>query len=551
MKIRLSILISVITLMFPSLFAQNNENDELESHNRKIKTILNQYDDFYHFGKDLFKVKEKNLWGIINDKGEIILPIQYLKIEFIGPYRSYYDFIKMPEKYYFIETPDNRNGLINQEGKVLIDPNSYNRLFLLVHEIKSGGEAGNILLSVESNGKWGVISADGKFIIPPIYDFIGSIYDSYCSRDREDICLVYQNGRQGIISPTGETIVAPDKFERIVNVYGDFVEVCLEGGYGIIDLKGNIVLSPRYDNIELKDGFAIFSKMDNNNRAHYGIMNLKNKFNSELKYDAFDILEDGYIRVETRNMKQNGPKVFKGIIDSNGKSIFPLQYAHIEYLGNNLFEIRKEWNGNNKIVNQAGTPILSRPYDYARVKDGQLLIRRGETYKSIDPASGKEKIVDEYTFYGNDSFSNDNEKLLSDGMVLIWNNSKCGIKDVNGNELIPCKYDWIGDFNEEGLANACLNGKYGLIDKNDNVIIPFLFTDWVYPEDDVVHDDYGEFLKFTYFDEGLAKKEVRRNSEGYVIKFELVSYGNSHSDKDRLSKIKLNTRNFLKVKKLI
>ena len=65
------------------------------------------------------------------------------------------------------------------------------------------------------------------------------------------------------------------------------------------------------------------------------------------------------------------------------------------------------------------------------------------------------------------------------------------------------KYDWLGRFSE-GLASVQLNGQYGFIDNEGNVVIP---------------------LKYDYawsFDEGLARVQLKRkwgyvDNEGSVV----------------------------------
>ena len=75
---------------------------------------------------------------------------------------------------------------------------------------------------------------------------------------------------------------------------------------------------------------------------------------------------------------------------------------------------------------------------------------------------------------------------------------KRGYVDAQGNEVIPCKYDWAWPF-REGLALVELNGKWGYIDKQGNTVIPFKY-DWAYS-----------------FSEGLAAVELN-GKWGYIDK---------------------------------
>jgi hypothetical protein len=67
------------------------------------------------------------------------------------------------------------------------------------------------------------------------------------------------------------------------------------------------------------------------------------------------------------------------------------------------------------------------------------------------------------------------------GYGIVSKNNLYGLIDVNGNEVIPLKYQSIGNFepdlkslfNPKFFARAKLNGMWGMIDEHDNVVIPF------------------------------------------------------------------------------
>ena len=69
------------------------------------------------------------------------------------------------------------------------------------------------------------------------------------------------------------------------------------------------------------------------------------------------------------------------------------------------------------------------------------------------------------------------------GYGIVSNNSLWGLIDQNGNEVIPLKYQGIGNFeadmksifNPKFLVKAKLNGLWGFIDEHDNVVIPFSY----------------------------------------------------------------------------
>ena len=48
------------------------------------------------------------------------------------------------------------------------------------------------------------------------------------------------------------------------------------------------------------------------------------------------------------------------------------------------------------------------------------------------------------------------------GLACVHLNGKCGFIDKEGNEIIPCEYDYADDF-KDNLARVKLKGKWGII----------------------------------------------------------------------------------------
>ncbi|MDR7870803.1 MAG: WG repeat-containing protein [Tissierellaceae bacterium] len=92
---------------------------------------------------------------------------------------------------------------------------------------------------------------------------------------------------------------------------------------------------------------------------------------------------------------------------------------------------------------------------------------------------------------------------FSEGRAVVrhgsFYNGKWGFIDENGEEVIPCIYDFALDFSE-GLARVKRGGKAGYIDKNGEVVIPFVFNDG------------GSFI------EGLAPVTNEDGKRGYIDK---------------------------------
>ncbi len=69
------------------------------------------------------------------------------------------------------------------------------------------------------------------------------------------------------------------------------------------------------------------------------------------------------------------------------------------------------------------------------------------------------------------------DKELANSIILPYKNGALfGWMDLNGIPVVPAQYASVGFF-REGIAWAEKNGKYGYVNKLNEVIIDFMFTD--------------------------------------------------------------------------
>jgi hypothetical protein len=125
---------------------------------------------------------------------------------------------------------------------------------------------------------------------------------------------------------------------------------------------------------------------------------------------------------------------------------------------------------------------------------------RGDSLGFID--NGGNLIIPE--IYETDYYNNHQE--FSEGLVSVKKDGKWGYINKNGDVRIPFTYDFAEKF-KNGIARIKFNGMTGFIDKEDNLITP------LYQEEDF-DDEYGEDFNFK-FSEGLLN--VRKDDQwGYV-----------------------------------
>ncbi|MFW6320078.1 MAG: WG repeat-containing protein [Bacillota bacterium] len=108
------------------------------------------------------------------------------------------------------------------------------------------------------------------------------------------------------------------------------------------------------------------------------------------------------------------------------------------------------------------------------VYDGYVLTKNSEGYYAIFDLEGN--IIMDYLYQG--SRDSRYAMAISDGLVVLRNdNDLYGAIDVNtGDLVIDFTYESLLTF-IDGYAVAQMNGLYGIIDKDNNVIVDFIYED--------------------------------------------------------------------------
>lgn len=168
---------------------------------------------------------------------------------------------------------------------------------------------------VKKNGYWGVIDEIGKSIIPLQYDSIRFLDNYFC---------VKKNNKWGVLNNTGNTIV-PLQYDEIDYSTGYFM-VKVNKKYGILNKQGNSVIPVAYDYI---DG------------------------------NSMDAISAGYFIA-----KKDGKY---GCLDSQNRTIVNFAYNELNYLGNDLFEAKKDKYGVIMIGKGEITKFNASAIEYAPV----------------------------------------------------------------------------------------------------------------------------------------------------------------------------------------
>lgn len=262
---------------------------------------------------------------------------------------------------------------------------------------------------LNQNGKYGVIDTSGNIVIEPVYDNIKipnpekSVF--ICKKDDKTIVLnekseemFTQYDEVTAISVNG--IVSNLPYEKTVLRYKSNEK------YGLIDFNGKIITKPIYEDIqglENKES-ELLIKRD----GKYGVINAKGAKLIKEEYD--NIVADGFY-TETNKYGLSGYIV-------GNKTEEGYRYGYI--------------NSKLKKVLNTEYNIINRIIEIGQTKDVYLIASKNGQYGVVK----NNKVIINYSYQGIEY--DDSNKIFE-----LQRNSKYGIANIEGKEIIPVQYSEI------------------------------------------------------------------------------------------------------------
>ena len=148
-----------------------------------------------------FVLKEKDLYGVIDRQGNILIEPEYNEI-----------IIPNPEKAVFITYKEDEIKVLNNLNEQILGQYS-NITPIRFKNISSDLMYEKSVLKYEKDGKYGLINLEGKVISEPIYDEIDSL------QFKEGELLVKQNDKYGVINIKGNILIKLEYDEILTDEY--------------------------------------------------------------------------------------------------------------------------------------------------------------------------------------------------------------------------------------------------------------------------------------------------------------------------------------------
>lgn len=374
--------------------AVNSNNEEILTGYDQIEALDNMdKNGNVWYEKNVLRVKKNGKYGLIDLLGKEILPVEYDEITVLdGTENS------------ILTKKADKIGLVNDTGSIIIECN-YKEIKKLGDTYKDG------YITIDEQGKYGVISATKKQILDNKYDEISQVAlkEYYQVKEDEKVKLinskgetVIENGFDQIKSVTTNGII----FEKN-NLFGEMNtsgEMVLEAvyqdlkeanngiyiakqndKYGIIDNVGNIQIPFEYQIITYNEKAKLFLADD----SEYKTSIIDNQYNIKATGILSEInTDEEYIRMRVDD-------------DYKYYNLKGEEISNIEALKNNTIFLSKK-DGKYGFVDKKGNAITEYIYDDATEQNqyGYAAVKKDGLWGSIDK-EGKEIIEPKYNLEDN------------------------------------------------------------------------------------------------------------------------------------------------------
>jgi len=352
------------------------------------------------------KVKKDGKWGLINIDGKVVISFLYDEIyafdykktsRMEGPYIEFLDY----DGNTAVVKKNGKWGLVNTKEEVLADC-VYEEFFIPDVQLFYENRA-----AAKKDGLWGFLNEKGKPVSSFNYEAVGSNQldnPKYISTFSEKIVIVKKGGKWGAIDMEGN-----EKTAFIYDYISTFVtETTIaqkDGKWGYINKRGEEVIPFIYDEIKWFESGLCPANKD----GLWGFLDEKGEVVVPIMYDDILVSEEVSVESGLWFFSQDGYCAVKkngkwGLIDKDKNIIVNFEYDGIKFTSSGLD-------------------------DWRYFSDGFLAVQKGK-YWSVVNKNGLNHIPFEF----------DAVEIWSEGNVCVKRNSKWGLLDSTGKQLVPIEH---------------------------------------------------------------------------------------------------------------
>lgn len=442
-------------------------------------------------------------YGVINKEGEIVVEPTYTNVQIPNPSRPL--FICVSE--YNRELGEYENKVLNENKEQILT--TYDSVSAIsVDSTDTNVPYEKSVLKYRKDGKYGLIDFDGNEITKPIYDDIRGL--GY----KEGTLLVKQGEKYGVININGAEMVEI-KYDSVSadNYYdsqtksknaGFIISEKTEEGYryGYIDYKGKRILKPEFTKIERVNeiqGDDIYFIAYKNGQA--GLMR-NNKCLTNYEFESIEYNLSNNLFIAQRNSK-------KGVMNTNGDIIVNTEYDELSFGGEYINAIK---NDELTILDVNGNEIQNSDIvSLTKTKDSNyyIAIDQDNLYTVLD--QNKNNLLNNKYDY---------IEYLGNSHFIVSKDRKSGIIDSNDNVLLDIKYSSVISLHEADLIQAynVENDETILFNKNFEEISRMIASEVEVKDSYVLMYSDNDFKYYDFNANELTGKDIYENNNIFAYK---------------------------------
>ena len=452
---------------------------------------------------DYIVLMENNKYGVINKNGEVLIEPCYDEVQ-----------IPNPSKPIFICLYDYDNDKNQYQIKVLNDKKEQILYqYVDVEAIKLNSGISPIpyeksVLKYKEKDKYGLIDFNGKVIVKAKYDDIQSF--DY----NEGLLLVKKRDKYGIININGVTVVK-EKFDKIESdAYYEEGSNYKKSGYivakkkgdtykyGFINSIGKQILDTKFEQIGRVKNPAkndeIYLVVFENGKAGF-YKNSKKVLNNDFEDIGYD--ENNNCLILEKNGKQ-------GLADLNGNVIIEMKYDNIYISGKYI----NAQDGNNIDIYDYKTKKIINFEDVVGINQTEstkysIAIMKNEKFRIIDNIKNEVK-QEEY----------DSLEYAYDNCFIAFKNGKFGIVDLNGKQIIDFKYNLIQKIPNSNVIEAINNEKNTIDFICNSKVVLSVNNSQMYIKDSYIIIESENDRKYLDFNGNIVENKDLLNNDLYARK---------------------------------
>lgn len=335
-----------------------------------------------------------------------------------------------------------------------------------------------VVLTAEQQDKVGLLDSNMKLVAPIEHDEIyNHRYDRYIE--------LQKNGLKGYYIPSSG-IYGPPEYSSLRIQQAKFLLIKLGGKEGMISMAtGKVVAPPIFQDITYSNGAFIIKE---NKKS--GILDTNGAMLLEAKYDRINNLYFSYQHVGNSLFTVlEGDKY--GVFSIEKGFLLKAKYEKISPL--NGMYIQTELNGRFGLYALDGTQLLAEEYKQITTNSAsyrsqypKLIVAVADSLTYVLDSSGKslfkENLVSFHPILSEKGELNfHNYRNMNHFWELETEKGKSGIFNVlKGEYKIPAVYDevimgFVNEGNNQTYFMVKVNGKYGVIDEENKVLVSFQY----------------------------------------------------------------------------